>query len=115
MLIASSSVVIHDLDIPGRALTPFETNPPLVVDSDAVLPEPIAVQGFETIARRRAQIFELFRRIDGEKLCSRPALNLVGQSLDNMAGKERSRALAGKASVGWAKARSSRAVPTRTP
>jgi hypothetical protein len=32
------------------------------------LPATIPVQSFETIARRRTQVIELFRRVDGEKL-----------------------------------------------
>jgi len=32
-----------------------------------MLPAPIAVQGFEPIARRSAQIVELFGRVDGKK------------------------------------------------
>jgi hypothetical protein len=68
MLIASSCVAIHDLDAPCRAFSPLKAYPPLIVDADAVLPATIPVQSFETIARRRTQVIELFRRVDGEKL-----------------------------------------------
>jgi hypothetical protein len=49
MLIASSSVVIHDLDAPRRAFSPLQAYPPLIVDADAMLPAAIPVQSFETI------------------------------------------------------------------
>jgi len=86
-------VVIHYFDVPGRAFSPLKANAPLLVDADATLSAPITVQSFETIARRDMQIIELFCRVDREKLCSRPALNLVRQALDEVAGKHRCRAL----------------------
>ena len=70
-------MVIHDLDVPGRTVAPLETDPPLIVDADAVLPPPITVQSFEPIARRNPQIVELFRRVYGKQFCSRPTLNLI--------------------------------------
>ncbi len=57
----------------------------------------IPVQSFEMIARRDAQIFELLRRIDGKKLCSHPALNLIRQAFDEVASKQRCRALVSEA------------------
>ena len=62
-----------------------------------MLPAAISVQSFETIPRRDTQVVELFRRVDGEKLCSRPALNLVRQSPDQVAGKHGCRALVSEA------------------
>jgi hypothetical protein len=46
---------------------------------------------------RSAKIVELFGRVNGEKLGSRPLLNLVRQSLDQVAGKQRCRALVSEA------------------
>ena len=80
-------MVVHDLDIPCRAFAPFEAYPPLIVDTDAMLSEPIAVQSFKAIARRNPQIVEPFSRVDREKLGSTPALNLIGQALNRVAGK----------------------------
>src|SRR4051812_6970018 len=80
MLIASSSVIVHNLDIPRGSLAPFEADPPLIVDPDAVLTAPVAVQSFKTIARRDPQIAKLPGRIDGEQLGSRAGLNLIRQS-----------------------------------
>ena len=80
-------MVVHDLDIPCRAFAPFEAYPPLIVDTDAVLSAPIAVQSFKAIARRNPQIVEPFSRVEGEKPASTPALNLIGQALNRVAGK----------------------------
>jgi len=90
-------VIVDNLNIPSRAATPFEAYPPLIVDADAVLPAPVAVQSFETIAGRNAQIVELLRGVDGKKLRSGPALNLIRQSPDHVAAKQRGRSLVGKA------------------
>src|ERR1700722_1393607 len=68
MLMASSLVVVDDFHVPCRAFAPFEANPPLIVDADTLLSAPVTVQSFEAIARRQAQIVELFSGVDGEKL-----------------------------------------------
>jgi hypothetical protein len=98
MLIASSSVIIHYFDVPRCAFSPLKAYPPVLVDADAMLPATISMQSFETIARRNTQIVELFCRLDGEKLCSRPPLKLVRQSSDQVAGKQCCRALVSEAS-----------------
>src|SRR5260370_23532161 len=64
MLIASSLVVVHDLDVPCRAVAPFEAYPPLIVDADAMFSAPIAVQGFEAVARRSPHVVEPLGRRD---------------------------------------------------
>ena len=53
-------VIINDFHIlrARSPLGPFETNPPLVVDTDAVLAFTVALKGFETIARQSGQILE---------------------------------------------------------
>jgi hypothetical protein len=57
-------MVIDDLDVPGFAVPPNKANAPLLVDPNAVLPLPVAAQGFQAIAGRRRQIVESLRRID---------------------------------------------------
>lgn len=52
-----------------------------------MLSAPIAVQSFKAIARRNPQIVGPFSRVEGEKFGSTPALNLVGQALNRVAGK----------------------------
>src|SRR4051794_26962665 len=55
-------VVVDNFNLPGIPVDPAEADPPLVIDTDAVLPAPIALKCFERIARRRAKLFE---RLDG--------------------------------------------------
>ena len=48
-------VVIHNLDVrrSGRFVWPLKTDPPLVVNPNAVLAFAVAFQGLETVARQR--------------------------------------------------------------
>jgi hypothetical protein len=63
---SSSSVItgflaeVDDLDIMGTIL-PHKTNPPLVVDADAVLADAIPRQGFQPIAGRNTQAVQVRR------------------------------------------------------
>jgi hypothetical protein len=41
MLIASPSVIVHNLYIPRRSLAPFKAYPPLIVDANAVQSMPV--------------------------------------------------------------------------
>ena len=42
-------MIIGNLDVVGISVPPHETDPPLVVDADAVLAATIALQSFETV------------------------------------------------------------------
>jgi hypothetical protein len=44
-------VIVGDFYIVGILAIPSEANPILVVDADAILPGPIAFQGFEPVTR----------------------------------------------------------------
>ena len=48
----TSSVIIDDLDLVSVAITPYKTDPPLIVDSNAVLALAIAGEFLEPISRR---------------------------------------------------------------
>jgi hypothetical protein len=49
-------MIIHDFNVVGVTLVPKKADAPLVVDADAMLPFSIALQRFQTIARRSLQI-----------------------------------------------------------
>jgi hypothetical protein len=53
-------MIIDDLDIDGTGGTfrPFEANPPLVIDADAVLAVPVAPERFEPIAGQSGKVFQ---------------------------------------------------------
>src|SRR5580692_2496386 len=47
------SMVVRDFDVVAMPVSPDETNPPLIIDPDRVLPHPIAVEGLQPVSRRR--------------------------------------------------------------
>jgi len=57
-------MVIHNLNVNGIGANPAETNTPLVVDPNALLPRSFARQGFQTIASNHAQIRQGDRRMN---------------------------------------------------
>jgi hypothetical protein len=61
-------MIVDDLNVPGFAVPPNKTYPPLIVDANAVLPLAVAVQRLQTITRRHTQIVELFGRVDRKQL-----------------------------------------------
>jgi hypothetical protein len=54
-------MVIDDLDVDGASFLPTEADPPLIIDSYAVLARTVAAQRFEAVTRRNAQILEVCR------------------------------------------------------
>jgi hypothetical protein len=72
-LMMSLSVVIDDLDFGWAALAigPLETDAPLIVDSDAVLPRSVSLEGFKAIARRSHQVTKRHCRLDTIKFAKR--------------------------------------------
>jgi hypothetical protein len=67
-------MIVRNLDVPRRAIPPYEAEPPLIVDADTVLALTVAAQTLQTVARRHAQIFDLPRGIDSQKLRAGGAL-----------------------------------------
>lgn len=61
-------MIVDDLNVPGFAIAPNKTDPPLIVNSNAALTLAVAVQSLQTIAGRHTQIVELLRRVDREQL-----------------------------------------------
>jgi hypothetical protein len=58
-------MVIDDLNIDwaGGAIGPLKADPPLVVNTDAVLAPPIALQCFQPVAGQSGEIFQARRRV----------------------------------------------------
>lgn len=67
-------MIVHDRDIVRVAVLPANTDTPLIVGPNAVLASAIALEFFEAIAGRNAEIVELFRGIachaDAPRTCS---------------------------------------------
>src|SRR5690242_15808482 len=66
--LCSRSVVVDDLDFVGMFISPYEADPPLIVDADRVLSLAITFQGFEPVRRRDAQILEPPGAVDETQL-----------------------------------------------
>jgi hypothetical protein len=69
-------VVIDDFHIVGTIVSPHETDPPLIVDTDAVLPRPISSQGFQAIARGNPEILQARRHRQLSEFAQRCPLNV---------------------------------------
>ena len=78
-------MIIRDFNIKRVAAFPFETNPPLVVDSDTVLSFSVALQFFEAIRRRDSQVVNVDRIIDHPQFAQRHLLNVGWQFARSLA------------------------------
>jgi hypothetical protein len=58
-------MIVYDLDVdrPQRAFRPFEANPPLVIDTNAVLTLAVTIEGLQLIAGDGGQIPQAGRRL----------------------------------------------------
>jgi len=81
-------MVIDNRHIVGVAVTPSETDPPLVVDADAVLPGSIAAQFLEAVSGRDAKIVESLRRVDRDELAKHRPPQLGREPANWLAGEE---------------------------
>ena len=75
-------MIVDDLNVPGFAVAPRKTDPPLIVNANAALTLAVAVQSLQTIAGRHTQIVELVRRVDRQQLRAGAPLNLRRQIAD---------------------------------
>ncbi len=68
-------MIIHDLDIGHIAIFPSEANSPLIVDTNAVLPLPVAFERFKLIAGRLPEILKGSGAMQIEQLAPRLPFN----------------------------------------
>ncbi len=90
-------MIVNDLNVPGFAIAPHKTDPPLIVNANTVLTLAVAVQSLQTIAGRHTQIVELLCRVDRKQLRAGAPLNLRRQIANGVPSKDRCSAFAGKA------------------
>jgi hypothetical protein len=72
-------VVIKNFNVLSPSLGPSETDAPLVVYPDAVLPLPIAREGLEPVARWNSQVIQKVSGIDHQEFAMCGSLNLLRQ------------------------------------
>ena len=65
---ASFSVVVNDLHLLWSGVCPSETDPSLVIDSDAVLTNSVALERLESVTGWNAEVLEHLRRSHLTKL-----------------------------------------------
>src|SRR6266508_3495316 len=81
-----SLVIVHDFEVDGTlgAFRPLETDPPLIVDADAILTRSISAQRFEPAAGQRGKVAQRGRRLETVQLQLCRPLN-SGKCLDAFA------------------------------
>ncbi len=57
-LLLFSSVIVNDLNVIAVTVVPAKTETPLVVNTNAVLARPVALQSFQMISRRTGHIIQ---------------------------------------------------------
>ena len=78
-------MIIDDLNVRGVTVTPPETDPPLLVDPDAVLAFAIAFQSLELIRAWNQKVLQISSRIKLLQLHQRPLLNVARKPLGVLA------------------------------
>jgi hypothetical protein len=68
-------VIIHDFHSECVTAAPGKTDPPLVVDPDAEIAGSIALQHFQPVPRRRAEVLQPLGLVQIQKLPARSALD----------------------------------------
>src|SRR6266542_6079370 len=86
-------VVIDNLDFVRIAPLPSKTDPPLVVDANAVLAQSITRQLFEPVARRHTQVIQRGRCVELDELPERDSVNRRRQLPDGLPVEETLRVL----------------------
>ncbi|OIP90209.1 MAG: hypothetical protein AUK24_04880 [Syntrophaceae bacterium CG2_30_49_12] len=69
-------MVINDLNVVGMAALEAEAYAPLIVNADAPLPDPVALQLLQPIIRWNTQVFQLFRTVEHRQLAQSHDLDI---------------------------------------
>jgi hypothetical protein len=62
-----ASVVVDNFNLGWARPGPSKADPPLIVDADAVLAGPVALQLLQSIARGNSEIVEIYRGVEDEE------------------------------------------------
>ena len=80
-------MIVHDFDAFRIAAAPNEANPPLVIDSDAVLGTAVCFQCFQPISRRHSQVVQRSGPVEIFELAPGNILNARWKSARTLAAK----------------------------
>lgn len=61
-------MIVRDLYVSWLAVVPSETDSPLVVDPDTVLPLPVPAELSRSVRRWNAKVIQIFRTMENNKL-----------------------------------------------
>jgi hypothetical protein len=78
-------VVVGDLDVSLASGCPGETDAPLVIGADVVLPFAVAMQLLEAIARRDSQVVDYLGGVENQELAVRNSLKVGAAFADMLA------------------------------
>ena len=69
-------MTVNNLNFPGIAITPGETDAPLRVEANTMLPKPNAAMNFQPIAGRDSQVIVVASRVNRDQFGPGPLLDL---------------------------------------
>jgi hypothetical protein len=78
-------VIVANFNAFGIASVPYKADAPLVIDADAVLPDPVPDQRFEPVIGRNAKVIKALCSIHHSQLAPRNGLNLIRQFFGEIA------------------------------
>ena len=78
-------MIVDDLDVESMPVTPLETDPPLLVDPNAVLALSITLQRLELLRARNRKVFQDSGRIQLLQLHQCPLLDVARNTLGVLA------------------------------
>lgn len=81
-------MIVDDLDVKGIAVLPTETDPPLVINTDAVLSGAIALELVEPIARWHAEVINRLGGVHGDEFAQHGAVYLGRESPNRFAAEQ---------------------------
>lgn len=81
-------MIIDDLNIEGVAVFPAKTDPPLIIDANAMLAGPIAFELLQPVARWNPEILESLGSIDEPQLAKHRPVQLGREPAHTLALKD---------------------------
>jgi hypothetical protein len=78
-------MVINNFNGECIVVFPDEADTPLVINTDAVLPGPVAFQGFQAISGRHSHIIQSFSAVELHQFAKCGALDICGQTARSLA------------------------------
>jgi len=91
-------MIVYDFDVIGKSVSPYEADPPPIIDPNAVFPCSAALQRFEPIPWRGRQIEKLRSIVQLSELTLGNAMNVVWQLFRETAVEKRFGVPVGKGS-----------------